>query len=37
MSTRETFFDKLNTFFNPIDKKLGPSRAKYQPGCDEDK
>jgi hypothetical protein len=37
MSTREKFFNTINTFFDPIDQKLGPSRLKYQPGCDEDK
>lgn len=34
---RERFFTKLNDIFEPLDEKLGPSKLKYKPGCDEDK
>ena len=37
LTFKQRFFEKLNDIFDPIDEKIGPSRIKYKPGCDEDK
>ena len=35
--SKESFFSKINSVFEKVDDKIGPSSLKYKPACDEDK